>query len=566
MENKSFIVSARKYRPQTFESVVGQKAITKTLKNAIKTKQLAHAYLFCGPRGVGKTTCARIFAKTINCMNLQENGEACNECESCKSFNTGRSLNIHELDAASNNSVEDIRNLIDQVRIPPQLGKYSVYIIDEVHMLSQAAFNAFLKTLEEPPKHALFILATTEKHKILPTILSRCQIYDFQRIKLNDISEHLSYIAKTEEIEAEPKALAVIAQKADGGLRDALSIFDQIVSFSFGKITYSLVLDSLNVLDYDYYFKFVELFLANQYNEILVLLDSILQKGFETQTIIAGLANHFRDLLVSQHEKSVELLQVSDDIKQMYFQQAQKTKPVYIIKSLDLIAKADTEHRLSQHKRLHLEILLLQLCQLADFIYHPQQQVVQNNQQTQTQTVVQNATQPIQNQQSVQQETKNNIIEQQKTQIPVVSSILKNGITPKIETNQNTEQPKAQEKQIKEVSIEEIKPVWTEYAEKIKEYHPRTYAVMSDYQIQLENQTIILSVLNEAQKDKLITQVQDILNFINNKLSTKLDLKIIVTPTASTKKIVYTDEQKYEFLKNKNPKLDDFKNQLKLDF
>ena len=295
MEN--YIVSARKYRPATFDTVVGQSSLTTTLKNAISSGHLAHAYLFCGPRGVGKTTCARIFAKTINCLKPNANGEACNECESCKAFNEQRSFNIHELDAASNNSVDDIRQLIDQVRIPPQVGKYKVFIIDEVHMLSTAAFNAFLKTLEEPPHHAIFILATTEKHKLLPTILSRCQIYDFNRMNVGDIVAHLQNVAEKEGITAEPAALNVIAQKADGGMRDALSIFDQVASFCGGNITYQRTIENLNVLDYDYYFKLTDYFLGNKITEIMVTLNEILSKGFDGQHFINGLASHLRNLL-----------------------------------------------------------------------------------------------------------------------------------------------------------------------------------------------------------------------------------------------------------------------------
>ncbi|MEG1545679.1 MAG: DNA polymerase III subunit gamma/tau, partial [Bacteroides sp.] len=298
MEN--YIVSARKYRPATFESVVGQKSLTTTLKNAIATQKLAHAYLFCGPRGVGKTTCARIFAKAINCAHLTPEGEACNQCESCVAFNEQRSYNIHELDAASNNSVDEIRSLIEQVRIPPQIGKYKVYIIDEVHMLTPSAFNAFLKTLEEPPKHAVFILATTEKHKVLPTILSRCQIYDFNRISVNDTVEYLQYVASKEGITAEPEALNVIAQKADGGMRDALSIFDQVVSFTGGNIQYKNVIENLNVLDYEYYFKLTDCFLESKVGESMLIFNDILNKGFDGSHFISGLASHFRDLLVSK--------------------------------------------------------------------------------------------------------------------------------------------------------------------------------------------------------------------------------------------------------------------------
>ena len=306
MEN--YIVSARKYRPTTFESVVGQRALTTTLKNAIATNKLAHAYLFCGPRGVGKTTCARIFAKTINCLSPASDGEACNACESCLAFNEQRSYNIHELDAASNNSVDDIRSLIEQVRIPPQIGKYKVYIIDEVHMLSPAAFNAFLKTLEEPPHHAIFILATTEKHKILPTILSRCQIYDFNRINIQDTVEHLQYVANKENIKAEPEALNVIAQKADGGMRDALSIFDQVTSFTGGNITYKGVIENLNVLDYEYYFKLTDCFLENKVSDAIILFNEILKNGFDGHHFRTGLASHFRDILVSKDPQTLPLL------------------------------------------------------------------------------------------------------------------------------------------------------------------------------------------------------------------------------------------------------------------
>ena len=308
MEN--YIVSARKYRPSTFESVVGQRALTTTLKNAIATQKLAHAYLFCGPRGVGKTTCARIFAKTINCRTPTADGEACNQCESCVAFNEQRSYNIHELDAASNNSVDDIRQLVEQVRIPPQIGKYKVYIIDEVHMLSASAFNAFLKTLEEPPRHAIFILATTEKHKILPTILSRCQIYDFNRISVEDTVNHLSYVASKEGITAEPEALNVIAMKADGGMRDALSIFDQVVSFTGGNITYKSVIDNLNVLDYEYYFRLTDCFLENKVSDALLLFNDILNKGFDGSHFITGLSSHFRDLLVGKYPVTLPLLEV----------------------------------------------------------------------------------------------------------------------------------------------------------------------------------------------------------------------------------------------------------------
>ena len=363
MEN--YIVSARKYRPSTFESVVGQRALTTTLKNAIATQKLAHAYLFCGPRGVGKTTCARIFAKTINCMTPTADGEACNQCESCVAFNEQRSYNIHELDAASNNSVDDIRQLVEQVRIPPQIGKYKVYIIDEVHMLSASAFNAFLKTLEEPPRHAIFILATTEKHKILPTILSRCQIYDFNRISVEDTVNHLSYVASKEGITAEPEALNVIAMKADGGMRDALSIFDQVVSFTGGNITYKSVIDNLNVLDYEYYFRLTDCFFENKVSDALLLFNDILNKGFDGSHFITGLSSHFRDLLVGKDPVTLPLLEVGASIRQRYQEQAQKCPLPFLYRAMKLCNECDLNYRISKNKRLLVELTLIQVAQLT---------------------------------------------------------------------------------------------------------------------------------------------------------------------------------------------------------
>ena len=362
MEN--YIVSARKYRPSTFQSVVGQRALTTTLKNAIATGKLAHAYLFCGPRGVGKTTCARIFAKTINCLHPTEDGEACNACESCVAFNEQRSYNIHELDAASNNSVDDIRQLVEQVRIPPQIGKYKVYIIDEVHMLSASAFNAFLKTLEEPPRHAIFILATTEKHKILPTILSRCQIYDFQRISVEDTVAHLAYVASKEGITAEPEALNVIALKADGGMRDALSIFDQVVSFTGGHITYQSVIENLNVLDYEYYFRLTDQLLEHRISDALLLFNEVLNKGFEGSHFINGLASHFRDLLVSKDPVTLPLLEVGAGIRQRYGDQALRCPLPFLYRAMKLCNDCDLNYRASRNKRLLVELTLIQLGQL----------------------------------------------------------------------------------------------------------------------------------------------------------------------------------------------------------
>ena len=360
-----YIVSARKYRPATFDTVVGQKALTTTLKNAIAAGKLAHAYLFCGPRGVGKTTCARIFAKTINCLSPTPEGEACGHCESCVAFDEQRSYNIHELDAASNNSVEDIRSLIEQVHVPPQVGKYKVFIIDEVHMLSAAAFNAFLKTLEEPPAHAIFILATTEKHKILPTILSRCQIYDFNRMEVGDIVAHLRHVAAQEGVECEDAALNVIAQKADGGMRDALSIFDQVVSFTEGHITYQQTIRNLNVLDYEYYFRITDRLLAGDVSECLLIFNEILNKGFEANHFIGGLASHFRDLLVAHDEATLPLLEVADSVRQRYREQAAHCAPKFLYRALKLCNDCDLNYRASRNKRLLVELTLIEVAQLS---------------------------------------------------------------------------------------------------------------------------------------------------------------------------------------------------------
>lgn len=362
----NFIVSARKYRPTTFQSVVGQQSLVTTLKNAILSNHLAHAYLFCGPRGVGKTTCARIFAKTINCQQLTPQGDACNVCESCVSYNDQRSFNIHELDAASNNGVDEIKYLIDQVRIPPQIGKYSVYIIDEVHMLSTNAFNAFLKTLEEPPAHAIFILATTEKHKIIPTILSRCQIYDFNRITVADTVAHLQYVADQEKVTVQPEALNVIAQKSDGGMRDALSIFDQVVSFCGNNITYKDVIENLNVLDYDYYFRLVTAFLQGDVPQAMMIFNEILNKGFDANHFVSGLSSHLRDVMVCKNPQTAALLEVGAAIGNSYKEQAALCELDFLYQALEIANECDLNYRLSKNKRLLVEIMLIRLCQLSD--------------------------------------------------------------------------------------------------------------------------------------------------------------------------------------------------------
>ena len=359
--SEQYIVSARKYRPDTFASIVGQQAMASTLKTAVLSGRMAHAYLFCGPRGVGKTTAARVLAKTINCLNLQPSGEACNECESCKAFNEGRSFNIFELDAASNNSVEDIRTLIEQVSIAPVLGRYKVYIIDEVHMLSQAAFNAFLKTLEEPPSYAIFILATTEKHKILPTILSRCQIYDFKRITVSDIAHHLKFVADSEGITAEETALGLIAEKADGGMRDALSMFDRVASYGEGSISYQQALECLNILDYTYYVRFIRAFIQGDYRETLLILDEVLSKGFDGQLIMAGLAAFARDLLVVQHADTIKLLEKPETVQTIYEEAARLVAPNALHQIIRFLLDADSKYRTSTNKRLLIELTLLNI-------------------------------------------------------------------------------------------------------------------------------------------------------------------------------------------------------------
>ncbi len=572
----NFIVSARKYRPQTFDSVVGQQSITKTLKNAIKTNQLAHAYLFCGPRGVGKTTCARIFAKTINCQNLTAETEACNECQSCQAFNSKRSLNIHELDAASNNSVEDIRKLIEQVRIPPQIGTYSVYIIDEVHMLSVQAFNAFLKTLEEPPKHAIFILATTEKHKILPTILSRCQIFDFNRIQVEDIVGHLQNISKQEGIEADPDALNIIAQKADGALRDALSFFDQIASFSNGHITYEKVIQSLNVLDYDYYFRLTDAFISGDYNTALMIFNDILNHGFDSHNFIVGLSSHFRDLLVSKDKKTVELLDVGQNIKKRYAEQSAKAHLLFLLKALDITAKADVEHKLSKNKRLHTELMLLKLSQISGELQK------RLSPQTTTQTTEQQKTQQqiittSKNQQNTENqkvvEEKKEVIKQQKTKLPSLGNALSSLSNQQEETTKKTvqetkseEKPQETTKGTHTATQEEVQKCWQEFGERFKTEKPRIYPLFNQYPIKLQKQTIIVPVFNNDQQDILIKMKGEILHFINQKLKSNLNLQIVITKTPVKKRKPYTNDEKYQFLKEKNQEIDNLKRQFRLFF
>ncbi|OQX98947.1 MAG: DNA polymerase III subunit gamma/tau [Bacteroidetes bacterium 4572_117] len=556
MEN--FIVSARKYRPATFNTVVGQKSLTTTLKNAIKNNHLAHAYLFCGPRGVGKTTCARIYAKTINCQNLQNNIEPCNECESCKSFNENRSYNIHELDAASNNSVEDIRSLIEQVRIPPQLGEKSVYIIDEVHMLSSQAFNAFLKTLEEPPKHAVFILATTEKHKILPTILSRCQIFDFNRIKVEDITEHLEYVAKSENIEAEHDALNIIAQKADGAMRDALSYFDQIVSFSGSKVSYESVIENLNVLDYDYYFKLTEAFIENKYTTALLIFNEILEKGFDGNHFITGLSKHFRDLLVSKDAQTIELLEVGASIKDKYLSQSKKTNLVFLLKALNTSNAADLSYKTSQNKRLLIELTLFNLCRIIPDITEQAAQVKPAKAEI------------------AKTETKDDKPEQKNINKGSVSikNALKGYKKPEDEViKAENQQNKVAEETIKieqketDFSQEQLLYAWQLYANSIKSEKPRLNSLLkSSTPKKADKFKIIYNVINDLQKQAIAKEEANIIAHLCNTLNNdKVNLEIIIKEE-NVKKQLYTDTDKYKYLNEKNANLNKLKQQFNLDF
>ncbi len=562
MEN--FIVSARKYRPDTFRSVVGQASITQTLKNSIKTKHLGHAYLFTGPRGVGKTTCARIFAKTINCFHPSDDFEACNECESCKAFNNSRSYNIHELDAASNNSVEDIRTLIEQVRIPPQIGTYSVYIIDEVHMLSTSAFNAFLKTLEEPPKHALFVLATTEKHKILPTILSRCQIFDFNRIKVEDTVNHLAYVAKSEGITAERDALNIIAQKADGAMRDALSFFDQIVSFSGNNIKYQDAIDNLNVLDYDYYFRLVDYFMENNIAESLMTFDKILDKGFDGHHFISGLSGHIRDLLICRDPKTVELLEVGDNIKARYLEQSAKASLLFLLKVLELTNKTDLNYREAKNKRLQVELALINACNIMNnAISTPQTIPVTHETQTEYQK---NTVQTTQNQTSTQQNDTN----------PARKLVRTSGVSlnrpSEIESTTQQTENKDVTTISKSVQLNQalVNAAWLKYLESVKNSLPRLYNNMKDRHLGILSETLVsLNVPTEQFKEYMDKLIPKIIPVLRTELKHEtIEIQFIVAEETETKaeNKLYTDKDKYQYLAEKNNNVELLKQKFNLDF
>ena len=588
----NFVVSARKYRPITFESVVGQKAITSTLQNAIRTNTLAQAFLFCGPRGVGKTTCARIMAKTINCMNPTAEMEACDECESCRSFNNSNSFNIYELDAASNNSVDDIRNLVEQVRIPPQVGRYKVYIIDEVHMLSQAAFNAFLKTLEEPPAYAKFILATTEKHKIIPTILSRCQIFDFKRITVDDIFKHLQNIAMKEGINAEEEALNIIAQKADGALRDSLSIFDQMVSFSGKNMTYKDVINNLNVLDYEYYFQMVDNILNKDNNSILLLLNKVVESGFDIQHFIQGLASHLRNLLLGKDIRLIDLMEVSRQLKSRYAEQAQKCSQYFLLKTLDLANQCDLNFRNSNNKRLHLEICLMKMCyveasshRVAEAPSHrvtetqsqqvnkttsqrvvesPSHQVTKSQSQrvVETQSQTQSQSQQTQSQSQSQQS-------QSQTQTQSQTPTVRAGRLSRPSTISITEDEPKKEEVVEEVwndtiDQERLTKVWDEFANAIQSSSPSFSVSIKNAEPQLVNGIEIHYKVDNM----LVTKDQNNMQALREYLKAKLHNNQFVLKEEIIERaretVLYTDKQKFEKMATDNPNIVNIKQSLNL--
>ncbi|ARS38585.1 DNA polymerase III subunit gamma/tau [Sphingobacteriaceae bacterium GW460-11-11-14-LB5] len=604
MEN--FIVSARKYRPATFETVVGQQHITGTLKNAIKNNQLAQAFLFCGPRGVGKTTCARILAKTINCTNPTAEMEACGQCDNCLSFQNGHSFNVHELDAASNNSVDDIRSLIEQVRIPPQAGKYKIYIIDEVHMLSQSAFNAFLKTLEEPPSYAIFILATTEKHKILPTILSRCQIFDFNRIQVEDIASHLSTIAQRENIAFESDGLHIIAQKADGGLRDALSMFDQIASYANKNITYKAVIDNLNILDYDYFFKLTAYLTAAEVSQTLLLFDEILNNGFDGNNFINGLASHFRNLLVGKDASTIKLLEVSENIKQKYLDQCRQTELSFLLTALNLANTCDLNYKNSKNQRLQVELALIKMCHIRSVVNLAQQPLSPNNTATdvdqdkkktnvvagQAETPKPHTESPI-TVQDVAPAVKSTVLstgpaaEKPKetprvgpppsaTSISInipkanaVSTLIPSlNDLERVAQGDDDEGPKKVTGEAREpFSYDRLLEVWNAFTQRMKATDRiNLFTILNNFAPTLLNPELIeISVESKTQEHLVQQESVELLNFLRNELR---NFGVEVTYKLMERKIenrLYGNREKYDYLVNKNPKLDELRRRFNLD-
>ncbi len=568
MEN--YLVSARKYRPSTFNAVVGQKSLTATLKNSIATDRLAHAYLFCGSRGVGKTSCARIFAKTINCEHRTPDGDACNECESCKSFNEGRSLNIIELDAASNNSVDDIRTLVDQVQVPPTSGKYRVFIVDEVHMLSQAAFNAFLKTLEEPPSYVIFILATTEKHKIIPTILSRCQIYDFNRITIQDMVEHLAFVAAQEGITAEPAALNVIARKADGAMRDALSIFDQVAASSMGNITYKATIENLNILDYEYYTRLIDAFLAGDVPQALLIYKEIRDQGFDSLFFINGLASHFRDLMVAREPSTLCLLETSDESRQMMAEQAHRCTPDFIYAAMSLCNDADLNYRIASNKQFLIELTLIKLCQLRS--PSPNKKASDGEGQLKKLTPLEPSVttpaapatkpqpQPIVNKATPPSATATPPTPESNTKGIKSSGLsLKQGLANANKSNDKVgDQATAKPLRTSPYSDQDLLSAWEEYIST----HSKEIILVSTMRTaqpkRVEGDRFIILVENPAQHDLIHNKLDDILSHLHNKLSN--DNIIIDTQLNEGESAPYTwnDREVLAHMVKSNPHLKNF--------
>lgn len=622
MEN--FIVSARKYRPETFTSVVGQASITGTLKSAIQKKQLGHAYLFCGPRGVGKTTCARIFAKTINCLNLGSDAEPCNTCESCQSFNESRSFNIHELDAASNNSVEDIRNLTEQVRIPPQVGKYSIYIIDEVHMLSSNAFNAFLKTLEEPPSHAVFILATTEKHKIIPTILSRCQIFDFNRIHVEDIVKYLEHISGMEGIEFEADAFNVIALKADGAMRDALSIYDQMVSFSGKTIKYKDVIENLNILDYEYYFKITRSCFTGNIGATLLIFDEILSRGFDAHNFLSGFNSHMRDLLVSLDEITLQLLEVGAGIREQYKVQSKELDQQWIYTALDILGSADVTFKTSRNQRLHVELALLKLCRLREApkkkaliqeernegetrketepepavisseragVGPEKEPEVQKEAEAQTESEVQKdsetvegseneivqaavpstaeSSDPVETVGDAKQDAEP--LRKPLSHIPGKMLSIKDAINGVQHKQENESEGLKVEKPILSASFseEDLLKNWESFTESIKEEKPRMANSLKHHLPKLGDALQIeLELSNSAQLEEFNRDIKPrLLAFLENALqNNQFKIFPVISTEEEKQNTLYTSEEKFDHMLKKNPELGKLKERFNLDF
>jgi len=578
-----FIVSARKYRPSIFDAVVGQASITSTLKNAIKNNQLAQSFLFCGPRGVGKTSCARILAKTINCENITDNVEACNECVSCKSFNENSSFNVHELDAASNNSVDDIRKLVDQVRFAPQVGKYNIYIIDEVHMLSSQAFNAFLKTLEEPPKHAKFILATTEKHKIIPTILSRCQIFDFKRVGINDISNHLAFVAKSEGITAEQEALLLIAQKSDGAMRDSLSLFDRLVSFSEKELTYQGVIEHLNILDYDYYFKVTDALLKNDINSLLILFNEILENGFDGHHFINGLAEHLRDLLVAKDESTLSLLEKGDALQKRYLEQSKVCELSFLIPALDLCNECDVQYKTSNNKRLLVELSLMRISSIGHQMAEkksPKSFVVTLNDEKRYVSVEKASEVAKKIEKTVQsyEKPESSLKVESQEIVPKVTSRISLSAKKKSKTISITaafQQVNQKQEEVVDVSklrktdfsASKMLTTWKEVIAFVKQKGKSNLGItLGVFPPELkENFEIVLPLSNSSQVEMLLEEKYMILEFLRNKLENdyiEITTKVIAGERSN---IPYTNKDKFTKMMEENPHLETLRMKLGLD-